>query len=406
MILSRIYFILLLFLVSGCGTKVPEPILKHNGEPNSYKAKFIKADDTFSKSIRATGENTTKKSAKEDSKKAAIWFVLFSGNDPLIKTIDEKKRFKKFAKEFYLNSNKYILDQSEILTQVRDGNNILIDVEYKVNTKLLKDDLVEKEVIKNSVNAIELFGMPTVGLYMANSVNQNVAQVNISLEHISQLLTNIFSNKIYKNYKGNKVVNNLLKLQNINDPLMASAISHGDDIYITSEVTKKEIEGKPKQFRIKLSAFYAATFKEIASISATSKIDTDNKVKSDKEHIIQAATIAIKKLEPIINKKWREDILIGKKYRVLLITDTKFKKSIDLEFYKTTKEICDTKRVFSSQTTFDHIMTCKNIRNSTDLLLELQQVYFDDGKLTRVSDNGSTLILQLKKTDKAKIIIK
>jgi len=248
--------------------------------------------------------------------------------------------------------------------------------------------------------------MPTVGLYMANSVNQNVAQVNISLEHISQLLTNIYSNKIYKNYKGNKVVNNLLKLQNINDPLMASAISHGDDIYITSEVTKKEIEGKPKQFRIKLSAFYAATFKEIASISATSKIDTDNKVKSDKEHIIQAATIAIKKLEPIINKKWREDILIGKKYRVLLITDTKFKQSIDLEFYKTTKEICDTKRVFSSQTTFDHIMTCKNIRNSTDLLLELQQVYFDDGKLTRVSDNGSTLILQLKKTDKAKIIIK
>ena len=86
--------ILILSFIIGCGANSPQPKIKLNGEPNSHQATFVESSSSSLTMVRATGKNATLASAKDDSARAALWFVLQSGNNKLLQTKAEKNKFK------------------------------------------------------------------------------------------------------------------------------------------------------------------------------------------------------------------------------------------------------------------------------------------------------------------------
>ena len=80
--------------------------------PRSKEASYLETSDPGIVMIRATGigidkrhkkpkARTLDKSANLDARRAAVWFVLYGGSDPLLRTESSKSLFLDYQKEFF-----------------------------------------------------------------------------------------------------------------------------------------------------------------------------------------------------------------------------------------------------------------------------------------------------------------
>jgi hypothetical protein len=134
--------------------------------PVSRQATFIESYSPSEVVIRAAGIGRNNAEAEIDGRKAAVYFVLFGATDPILQTSEEKEAFKKVQDKIFDpgNVNKYIsFESTEYESRVRmaDGN-IKIVKFYRVNKKLLIDDLIAMNVIKPREEIIEAIGLPFI----------------------------------------------------------------------------------------------------------------------------------------------------------------------------------------------------------------------------------------------------
>ena len=129
-----------------------------NTSPLGTSLFFIK------ETVSGIGKNNTQ--AELDGRRAAVWYVLIGATDAILQTPEEKKAFESVQDEIFDERNiaKYIsFETTEYESRVKlaDGR-VKITKYYRVNKKLLTEDLVAKNIIKPKEEITEAIGLPFI----------------------------------------------------------------------------------------------------------------------------------------------------------------------------------------------------------------------------------------------------
>jgi len=137
--------VFILFLFISCAKK-PECVPNRSHLPLSKQATFVESSSTVEVVIKATGKGCGVESAIEDAKKAALWYVLFAGDRPLLKTEEEREEFERVEKLIFSRVDDYIRWQSDIRNKRTEGVYTLVTLLFKIDRGLLESDLKRREV--------------------------------------------------------------------------------------------------------------------------------------------------------------------------------------------------------------------------------------------------------------------
>ena len=134
--------------------------------PISREATFIESYSPSEVTIRASGIGKNNTQAELDGRRAAVWYVLIGATDAILQTPEEKKAFESVQDEIFDERNiaKYIsFETTEYESRVKlaDGR-VKITKYYRVNKKLLTEDLVAKNIIKPKEEITEAIGLPFI----------------------------------------------------------------------------------------------------------------------------------------------------------------------------------------------------------------------------------------------------
>ena len=378
-------------LLSGCGT--PKPYYKSNGEPNSYQAIFIESSSSDTVMLRATGKNTTLKSAIIDSQKSAIWYVLYSSNSALLQNHKQKQKFEIIKSTLFKNSSKYVSYSSGVKSKRKIGNDVVVDVVYSINIKLLREYLESNSILVPTDKLNSSIGMPSISI-MRSSTTKLDTKSQVSLDVVAEYLQNRdFEVTVLKeNSKIDTMTKKVLMLQGDADPLYLQALSIGSDIYISMNISYEKLSNNAQKASVSLKAFYTATGKQIGASTGYSELRLNSSLSALGA---EAANDASHKLLTQIQKSWSKEIKNGKRFKVIVVTTAELAPRVDIAFYKTAKSVCKTKRNFAGQSVYDYTLTCKDKDNALDLLMALQDNYSADGQIYRVSDMGLYLSIKI-----------
>ncbi len=134
--------------------------------PISREATFIESYSPTEVTIRASGIGKNNAQAEIDGRRSAVYFVLIGSTDPILQTNEERMAFEKVQDEIFDENNikRYIsFETTEYESRVKlsDGR-VKITKVYRVNKKLLMDDLVARNVIKPKEEITEAIGLPFI----------------------------------------------------------------------------------------------------------------------------------------------------------------------------------------------------------------------------------------------------
>lgn len=160
--MKKVLILLMLALSLFARDKSNMPISKQA----SLKENYSSAEVT----IQATGMGRRDKQAVGDLQKAAVYFVLYNGTDPLLNTENAQLKFEPMKEAFFAieNISKYITWEatkviSTTKTRLPDGSRgFKITKMLRVNRKLLNDYLVQNNVITSADALAEEIGLPFI----------------------------------------------------------------------------------------------------------------------------------------------------------------------------------------------------------------------------------------------------
>jgi len=142
------------------------PIYSQRNLPVSREATFIESYSPTEVTIKASGIGKNNAEAELDGRRSAVYYVLIGATDPVLQTPEEKKAFESVQDEIFdaRNISKYISFESteyESRIKLSDGR-IKITKVYRINKKLLTDDLIARNVIKPKEEITEAIGLPFI----------------------------------------------------------------------------------------------------------------------------------------------------------------------------------------------------------------------------------------------------
>ena len=257
-----------LLFISGCSeSKIePTPIIKQNGEPNSFNVTPVGEVSDGKIKLLSYGENTTYKSAQDDSKRAALWYVLNSSNNPILQSVQERTKFRNIQKTFYEDVSQFIVSESKIKSKSQSKNNNIVSVEYIIDIEKVKQYLYSQGIIAlyTSLKLQDLL----ISIDKINSV-----QICVKCDPIKKQLSTILSENGVKVLDNKKIDENLLEIlskQNISDIYWRNSLNVGSDLYIT-------INYDEEFNRLDMEAFFSSTREKISSKKYTySEVDSES----------------------------------------------------------------------------------------------------------------------------------
>jgi hypothetical protein len=134
--------------------------------PISREATFLESYSPTEVTIRASGIGKNNAQAELDGRRSAVYFVLIGSTDPILQTNEERMAFEKIQDEIFDENNikRYISFETteyEQRVKLSDGR-VKITKVYRVNKKLLTDDLIARNVIKPKEEITEAIGLPFI----------------------------------------------------------------------------------------------------------------------------------------------------------------------------------------------------------------------------------------------------
>lgn len=392
---KNISIILILTLLSGCGGTKPKIPKTHL--PLSHQATFIESSSSSEVLIHSIGLGSSLQEANLDAGRAAIWFVLYGGDTPILQTLNEKQKFKIIEEKIFKNINQFITYDSGIKSKEKNNNQYKLAHVFKINIALLKDLLIKYKVLHPLDKLMENSELPHIAIINHNKKNKNIAySVGVISEY---LLDRDFDVQKILSQNQDKIFLQIAKNLNA-DPLAtqmyADALSSGSDIYINIKISTSQKNLGPdviKKASVILSAYYTASNQEIGSTIGYSQ----ERVNSDFTTLVaEASHDAANKLLNQIQKSWKKELQKGKAYKIIITTENTLIKQVRRPIYKMLKQSCS--KVIPNKTIeniFDYTLHCKNIENYQDLEIKLSDNYTGPGELSLQNAKGSLLMLNI-----------
>lgn len=316
-------------------------------QPRSQKATLIESVSPTEVLVRASGvgywesgkskkkdmDNYLFQEALQDARRAAVWFVLMGGTDPLLVKPEERAAFKPFESEFYApeNVSRFIAwEGTDVLQRVkreiRKGKEYELTIEkaFKVNKQAIQDWLVSKGVIKPREEITEALGNPFIMVLPAVGKGVNPLEVlvqNPQLSHAAKAIESYLTQRRYDVIvpEQQAVLENLTSAQQMikgleEDPSYALALSIGSDVYITYEVKIEPGAYNTRKASVSVRAYETTT----ARLLGTETGYSPTAQASEMALIENAVNDAIDKVLSRINAYWKEDLSRGVQYKVVV----------------------------------------------------------------------------------------
>ncbi|NPA40519.1 MAG: hypothetical protein GXO57_08780 [Thermodesulfobacteria bacterium] len=391
--LISVVFLVLIF--QGCMQSKPKCVVPQGPEPFSRQATFIESTSTGESMVRATGKGCTFNQATLDAKRVAIWYLLYAGDKPILKTPDAKRKAKPIVDEILSNPDLYIRWQSDVKDKRYEGPYVLVTYLFKVDVNALKQKLIDAGVIAPVEQLAEEVGLPTIAVIPEAQKPGIGTAVTVFQEYLQDRDFEVYVPE--QNTVVNKIVKKVATLEGNVDPYYAMALQLGSDVYIRVNVDVAEMQEYGKVFKkasVRAVAFETATGKQIG---ATTGYSPAREVVGIDAIVEEAAHDAADKITSQITKSWIKEARKGRPFKVVVLTTPDEMSQVDEAIYfgvfkKLTHR--PIKRTASGKSIAAYVVYIKGVSNAYELFMKMKELYHGPGSLQKVMDAGSFLIIK------------
>jgi hypothetical protein len=385
--------------------------------PISREATFLESYSPTEVTIRASGIGKNNAQAELDGRRSAVYFVLIGSTDPILQTNEERMAFEKIQDEIFDENNikRYISFETteyEQRVKLSDGR-VKITKVYRVNKKLLTDDLIARNVIKPKEEITEAIGLPFI--MVVPEAPKGVSPVDL-----------LRSDRLLK--KGAEVIESYLtarkydvqvpeQMETLSELAQAQAglkgveedyayqlaLAIGSDVYITYNVkVEKRYVGSTEYRKAVVAArAYETT---TARLLGTETGYSGEYAVPEEAVVEEAMNDAIDKVLSRIMAYWKEDLTRGLQFKLIFRITGNFDEDTHDEILLATeqvlKKVCNrTKQNVVTDQTLDYIVWVNPQKYNSPLALfrdirsgiESQVPV----KVRRISANRKMLILEI-----------
>ena len=379
---------------------------------------YWKKGDSKKKDI----DKTLTKTAENDACKAAVYFVLYGGTDPLLSNEGERKAFEPYQEDFFEigNVKKYIAwEGTEFLSRVKKAikknkeYELHIEKAYKINKQLIQDYLSQINVLAARETLTEVLGMPFIMVIPAVGKGQNpieALQSDPNLSHGAKVIESYLTARQYDVVVPEQQVD-LSELtaaqQSVKDVeedySYQLALSIGSDVYITYEVNIEKDKLNTKKAVVSVRAYETTTARLLGTETGYSPSSTS----ADMVLIESGINDAVDKVLSRINDYWKEDMTRGIQYKLIVSISPDFDEDQAEEISFVFSNILETvtknkkfKENIITDQTLDYLLWCdpEKYAQSSKLYREIKKNFgdgFDDGTLRKVNINRKLVLLKV-----------
>lgn len=400
--------------------------------PRSQEALFIESSGPAEIVLAATGigiapenwrgkvdQNELTTSAKMDARRAAIWFVVLGGSDPILTTDAEKSRFAGIQESFFAadNINRYIAwesDRFEERVKIDDGKKLRIKRLMKINTRLVKEELVALGVTTAQAELTGKIGLPTIMVLPEAPKGRNpidMLKMDKTLKKGAEVIESYLTARKYDVLVPEltdglqELVAASKSLKDVeDDPTYLLALNVGADVYITYNITtesRKVGSREVKKAAVAVRAFETTTARLLGTETGYSAA----RPIMDAAVIEEAINDAIEKVLARITAYWKDDVARGLQYKIIISVSKDFSTSEAEDIlFSVTDVFADmaktTKEVLLTDYTLDYLIWADPAKfdRSSNVYRELKQSIekvVPDGKLRRVMLNRKLIVLDV-----------
>jgi|TARA_B110000495_G_C23034342_1_gene617135 hypothetical protein len=360
-------------------------------------------------------KNGTSK-AVVDAKRSAIYFLLFSGTDPLIRNEKDKEKFSSFESSFFQEDKMINYITYEDITikkkvKIKDGTALKVVKRFKVDKEKITKDLERFGVIISLDTLVESMGNPFIMVLPSVPNGEN------PIETLS-------SNKIYRHAAA--VVESYLTalqydvlvpaqqaaMETLNQAQMGIgdreedyayqlALSTGSDIYIEFSGTEENAGYGTKKYSINIRAFETTTARLLGSETGYSQGRKGELMVSVEE----AMNDAIDKILSRIKSYWVKDINQGVQYKLVFDISTDFDEDeveeIQFALMDAIEDLSKkSKENIITNQTMDYLIWCDSDKfNKSSKVYRFLKKYFKkegtNGILRKVNVNRKMILLKV-----------
>lgn len=412
------------------------PVLEASNLPQSKQGTLIESTSPTEVLVRAGGighwqkgdskkkdiDKTLSKRANEDARKAAVYFVLYGGTDPLLSNEAERISFEPFQEDFFKldNISRFIAwEADEYLKRTKKPikknkeYELHIEKAFKVNKQLIQDHLNAIGVLPTRESLVEALGMPFIMVIPAAKKGQNPIDLLINdadLSHAAKVIEGYLTARTYDVVVPEQQVrlSDLTAAQQSvkgveEDYSYQLALSIGSDVYITYEVNIESDKYNTKKAVVSVRAYETTTARLLGTETGYSPSSNS----PAKVLIENAINDAIDKVLSRIMDYWKEDMGRGVQYKLIVSISTDFdeEQAEDISFIFTdilervTKNKKFKENIVTDQT-LDYLLWCDpaDYTQSSKLYRDIKEKFgkeFDEGTVKKINLNRKLVLLSV-----------
>ena len=335
--------------------------------------KYMSSEKRERKAKKDVDKNGVAK-ATEDAKKAAVYYVLFGGTDPLIQSPQERQKFDKYESFYFDRSNvsRYISwGESAFQKKVKisGGKGLKVVKRFKINKTILMKDLENHNILEARADLADVLGNPFIMVLPAVEKGVNpieLLQTNQKVRHAASVVESYLTARLYDvvvpEAQGN--------LENLNAAQMSLgdreedfayqlALSIGSDIYITYSGAVESAGYGTEKYSMNVKAYETTT----ARLLGTETGYSQSRVGEIMVSIEEAMNGAIDNVLSRVKNYWKTDLEKGIQYKLVVNISTDFDEdeaeAISFAFMDAVEEIANKSKenIVTSQT-LDYLLWC------------------------------------------------
>ncbi|MBT7618944.1 MAG: hypothetical protein HN590_16830 [Calditrichaeota bacterium] len=365
-------------------------------------------------------ENYLLKSAEDDARRTAVYFVILGGTTPLLTQAEEKLAFSEIQEPFFEleNLRKFITwEGTELLKRTKreikkkKKYELLIEKAFKVNREAIQEVLVARGVMKAGL--VDEMGLPNIMVLPEVKKGKNpidVLQSDPKLQHSATVIKEYLATKKYDVVlpeQMSTIADISAAQQSLGDVeedySYQLALSIGSDIYITFKTNVADDKFGTKKAIVNVNAYETTTSRLLGSATGYSPSTTDPELVL----IENAVADGIDKVLSLVTAYWKEDIRNGLQYKVIVSISTDFDKDEVTDIQDVFAEILDQitkneryKEVVATDQTLDYLIWVDNEKYAkpSKLARKFRKVFeqeYSDGVLREVNRTGKLLMFKV-----------
>ena len=284
--------------------------------------------------IKDVTQNGVKK-ATLDAKKAAVYFVLFGGTDPLIATSQERQKFDQYESFFFDKDNvgnyiSYEDVQIQKKVKVSGGTGLKIVKRFKVNKAILTKDMETRNIIAARADLAETIGNPFIMVLPAVQRGQSpidMLRTNPEVKHAAAVVESYLTARMYDVI----VPEQQATMESLNEAQMdlegreedyayQLALSVGSDVYIDYSGSIEDAGYGTKKYAMIVRAYETTTARLLGTETGYSQGRQGEVMVS----IEEAMNDAVDKVLSRITNYWKSDVEKGIQYKLIFNLSSDF----------------------------------------------------------------------------------